>query len=138
MSVLVAYDGSRPAKEAVEHAIDEYDEEEIVLLRVIEGAGGSTDAGLGLAKEKLKQFREEASASVSADLDELFDTDGVEIRIETTFGKPAREIVSFAEDDEIEHIVAGSHGREGISRIFLGSVAEKVTRRATVPVTVVR
>jgi nucleotide-binding universal stress UspA family protein len=138
MAILVAYDGSRPAKEAVEHAIDEYGEEEIVLLRVIEAAGGSTEAGIGLAKEKLKEFREEASASVSADLDELFETDGVEIRIETVFGKPAREIVSFAENGDIEHIVVGSHGREGMSRIFLGSVAEKVTRRATVPVTIVR
>ncbi|MUW15591.1 universal stress protein, partial [Halorubrum sp. CBA1125] len=40
--------------------------------------------------------------------------------------------------DPFDHVVLGSRGRTGLSRIVLGSVAEGVVRRAEVPVTVVR
>ncbi len=53
-------------------------------------------------------------------------------------GKPAREIEEFAEEAAVDHIVIGSHGRTGVSRVLLGSVAESVVRRADCPVTVVR
>ena len=53
-------------------------------------------------------------------------------------GRPTRTIVEYADEHDIDQIVMGSHGRSGMSRILLGSVAEIVVRRATVPVTVVR
>ncbi|MFD1525685.1 universal stress protein, partial [Halolamina salina] len=37
-----------------------------------------------------------------------------------------------------DHLVVGSHGRTGVSRMLLGSVAEKVVRESPIPVTVVR
>lgn len=138
MAVLVAYDGSRPAQEAVEHAIRQFPDEEIVLLRVVELADSYTGAGIGLLREDLKERREELTAAVSADLDELIDTTDVEFRIETVAGKPAREIVEFAEANDITHIVVGNHGRTGVSRVLLGNVAETVVRRSPVPVTVIR
>ena len=49
-----------------------------------------------------------------------------------------REIIGFAEDNDVSHIVIGSHGRTGASRVLLGSVAQTVVRRAPTPVTVVR
>jgi len=53
-------------------------------------------------------------------------------------GRPTKVIVEYADDHDIDQIVMGSHGRSGMSRILLGSVAEIVVRRASVPVTVVR
>jgi len=53
-------------------------------------------------------------------------------------GRPAREITDELESGEYDHVVMGSHGRSGVSRILLGSVAETVLRRSPVPVTVVR
>jgi nucleotide-binding universal stress UspA family protein len=53
-------------------------------------------------------------------------------------GKPARAIVEYADDHDIDQIVMGSHGRSGVTRILLGSVAESVVRDSTVPVTVAR
>src|SRR6056297_1334519 len=50
MAILVAYDGSAPAQKAVEHAFTTYPDEEIVLLRVIEAADGSTGAGIMAAQ----------------------------------------------------------------------------------------
>ncbi len=53
-------------------------------------------------------------------------------------GKPANEIVKAAKDWPADVIVIGSHGRSGITRVLLGSVAEGVMRHAPCPVLVVR
>ena len=47
-------------------------------------------------------------------------------------------IVEYVETHDVDHVVIGSHGRKGLSRVLLGSVAELVVRRSPVPVTVVR
>ncbi len=49
-------------------------------------------------------------------------------------GHAADEIVRYAQEHAIDLIVMGTHGREGMSRVLLGSVAEKVVRRAGCPV----
>lgn len=138
MAVLVAYDGSHPARKALKRAFDDYADEEIILLRVIEAADGSTGAGISLAREKLKEMEAETDEELMGDVDDLVDTTDVEYRTETVVGQPAREIVAFAEEEDVDQIVVGSHGRSGVSRVLLGSVAEKVVRRAPMPVTVVR
>jgi nucleotide-binding universal stress UspA family protein len=53
-------------------------------------------------------------------------------------GKPATEIVKAAKDWPADLIVIGSHGRGGVKRVLLGSVAETVMRQAACPVLVVR
>jgi nucleotide-binding universal stress UspA family protein len=138
MALLIPYDGSKPAHDAVQHAIREHGDKEMVLLKVVEAAGGTTTAGINLAQEKLKELREEGNAEISDELEDELTAADVDFRIDTVVGKPAREIVTFAEENDVEHIVIGSHGRSGISRVVLGSVAEKVVRRAPMPVTVVR
>ncbi len=138
MTVLVAYDGSRPAQKAVGHAVEKYSDEEVVLLRVVEVSTGSLAAGIDLIQERLKEEREEVTTEVSEEVEKLVDTTDVEFRMETAVGQPAREIVEFAEETDVDSIVVGSHGREGVSRVFLGGVAEKVVRRAPMTVTVVR
>ncbi|HEY1597953.1 MAG TPA: universal stress protein [Pirellulales bacterium] len=45
-------------------------------------------------------------------------------------GDPAAEIVALAEQEKVELIVLGSHGRTGLGRLLMGSVAEAVVRRA--------
>jgi nucleotide-binding universal stress UspA family protein len=55
-----------------------------------------------------------------------------------TMGDPAGEIVRIAEDEGAELIVLGTHGRTGVTRLLMGSVAEVVVRRAPCPVLVYR
>jgi len=52
----------------------------------------------------------------------------------TRIGLPAEEIVQYADEHAIDLIVMGTHGREGVMRVVLGSVAETVVRRAPCPV----
>jgi nucleotide-binding universal stress UspA family protein len=49
-------------------------------------------------------------------------------------GNAVEEIVRYASENEIGMIVIGTHGRTGLSRLLLGSVAEKLVRLATCPV----
>jgi nucleotide-binding universal stress UspA family protein len=142
MTVLVAYDGSDPAQAAVEYAIEEHADKDIVLLRVVEVASGMTDAGLNLIQERFREkpekLRREARKKVAEEIADRFEDAGLEYETAIVFGDPAREIVDYAEQNDIDQIVVGSHGRDGVSRVLLGSVGEKVVRRAPMPVTVVR
>jgi universal stress protein A len=49
-------------------------------------------------------------------------------------GDPAGALVDFAHHEQIDLIVLGTHGRSGLSRLLMGSVAEAVVRRASCPV----
>lgn len=53
-------------------------------------------------------------------------------------GNPVYEIVRYAVKNEADAIVIGTHGRSGVARLFMGSVAEGVLRSATMPVLTVR
>ena len=55
-----------------------------------------------------------------------------------TMGDPAGEIVRIAADEGAEMIVLGTHGRTGMTRLLMGSVAEAIVRRAPCPVLVYR
>ena len=66
------------------------------------------------------------------------------VRLETTVlttvltGKPADSIADYARTERFDLIVMGTHGRTGLSHALLGSVAERVVRKAPCPVLTVR
>ncbi|MEL7156645.1 MAG: universal stress protein [Actinomycetota bacterium] len=51
---------------------------------------------------------------------------------------PAEGILAAADDHDVDLIAIGSHGRTGLSRVLLGSVAERIARQASIPVVIVR
>jgi len=55
-----------------------------------------------------------------------------------TMGDPAAEIVRIAGDEKAEMVVLGTHGRTGLSRLLMGSVAEAIVRKSPCPVLVYR
>jgi nucleotide-binding universal stress UspA family protein len=64
---------------------------------------------------------------------------GVE-EVETVLktGTPAKAILDFVDEAQIDLIVMGTHGRRGLDRVLLGSVTEEVVRLSKVPVMTVR
>ena len=62
----------------------------------------------------------------------------LETRGELAVGHPAEEILRYADENEIDFIIMATHGRSGIRRWALGSVADKVLRTSSVPVLLVR
>ena len=63
---------------------------------------------------------------------------GIEASGETIMGAPFDKILEVANQVKADAIVMGTHGRTGLRRLFLGSVAESVLRAAPCPVIVVR
>jgi nucleotide-binding universal stress UspA family protein len=62
---------------------------------------------------------------------------GISVHWEVRFGKPADEIVRAAETTEADLIVMATHGRGGIRRLPIGSVANEVLHRGTIPILVI-
>ena len=63
---------------------------------------------------------------------------GVEFETHYQFGAPSSEILGFAADNDVDLIVMGTHGRRGVTRLLMGSVAEAIVRRAKCPVLTVK
>lgn len=80
------------------------------------------------AKKHLEEWRAEAEKLVGAP----------RVRAETAVGEPAAEIVSFAKSTGVDLLVLGTHGRTGIEHALMGSIAERVVRKARCPVLTVR
>lgn len=135
-SVLVPMDDSPPSETALEHAISSFPDAEITVLYVIDT---SQPAGYGdlftLAAQS--DYREERSEELFAKAERIAEDYDVELETASESGIPARAITTFAEEGAFDHVVMGTHCRTGINRLFLGSVAERVVRRTSVPVTAV-
>ncbi|NJN82626.1 MAG: universal stress protein [Caldilineaceae bacterium] len=56
----------------------------------------------------------------------------------TDVGDPADRIIKFVTDNNIDVVVMSTHGRTGLKRWFMGSVAQKVLHHASCPVLIVR
>lgn len=62
----------------------------------------------------------------------------IAVNTEQVQGSPDTEIVNFARAEKFDLIVMGTHGRTGLQHAIIGSVAERVVRRAPCPVLTVR
>lgn len=142
MHILVPYDESKGSKHAFEHALDQYPDATITLLHVIDlvdaGYSSPVDGTLPGFWEEWFESEQEASERLFEDAREKAGDTSADLRTESVVGRPTRAINDYAEDNDVDHIVMGSHGRSGVTRVLLGSVAEGVVRRAPVPVTIVR
>jgi len=138
--ILVPIDSSEQSTDALEYALEEFQSDDITLIHVIDPieAGYTAQATVpGYSEEWYEQAQEEAEA-LFEDARSTAGEYGVDVETVTEVGRPSRTIVDYAEEHDFDHIVMGSHGRSGVSRILLGSVAESIVRRSPVPVTIVR
>ena len=138
--VLVPLDDSSQAMDALSHVVETYDEGRVTLLTVIDPieAGYRAESVLPSYSETWYESKKAAAEDRFETARDLLDRTGLEVETVIEVGRPARVIVEFAEEQDIDHVVMGSHGRSGVARVLLGSVAEAVVRRSPVPVTVVR
>ena len=130
-NILVPYDVSPTAERAGKHAIELAETCNGALhgLYVVESP---PDAPQSKTEEhSTAPSGEQALENLAAQ------TEDRSINLETHIaeGDPATEIVDFVENTEIDLIVLGTHGRQGLDRLIVGSVAEEVIRTAPVPVT---
>lgn len=139
-NVLVASDGSPLSERALTYAVENFPNAAITVMYVINPIDSIIDVeigGLPVADDWYDNAQQRATA-LHTSATNLAADHGIDLKTVTEVGKPAREIVEYAAENDIDQIVMGSHGRSGIDRAILGSVAETVTRRAAIPVTIIR
>lgn len=140
--VLIPVDDSPLAETALDFALTQFPEAHLTILHVIDPVEGSyaadpTYGDVWYDEGWFDRVTERSEEFLGALRERASDHAGP-VDVELVNGRPAREIISFADEADIDHVVMGSHGRTGFNRILLGSVTETVVRRSPVPVTVVR
>jgi nucleotide-binding universal stress UspA family protein len=138
-NVLIAFDGSPLSERALTYAIKNFAEATLTTIYVINPIDSVIDVeagGLPVAEDWYDDARDRATRIHTMATD-LAGEHNLELKTVTEVGRPARAILEYADDHGIDQIVMGSHGRSGIDRTLLGSVAETVTRRARIPVTII-
>jgi len=144
--VLLTTDGSENAEVAVPHgvAVAQRFGSTIDVLNVVDvqAAGGAFGAG-GLEREFLERLDERGREAVDSVAERIETSDPdlpVETAVErtTSFDGAAAGVRAYVEANDVDLIVMGSHGRSGLGRQLLGSVASAVLRTVDVPVLVVK
>lgn len=137
--ILVPFDGSSTATDALAFACERFGDTEIRVLFVVDtSVTHQPERYLGMKLGDIYEKREAEGKKHLAAAEQLAAEHGVSVTSALTRGEPARAILEAVEEHDIDHVVIGSHGRTVFERFFLGSVAERVVERAPVSVTVVR
>lgn len=139
-TILVPIDGSPLAERALRYAVENFPIASITTIYVINPVESIFVAETGgpPAADEWYEKAQDRAVAIHEDARAIADEYDVELTTVTEIGRPAREILDYADEHGIDQIIMGSHGRDGIERTLLGSVAETVTRSGQQPVTIIR
>ncbi len=140
--IMIATDGSEPGRQAAEVGINlaRLAGAEVAAVYVVDLArltqlpGYITVPGI---KDSLLELMDEEGEKATAEIEEMARKAGVTCHKQVIGGDPAEELLRASKESGMDLLVMGSIGRTGLSKILLGSVAEKVVRHAEVPVLLV-
>lgn len=132
-SILVPTDGSECASLAAEHAIDlaEATDAAVHVIHVVDLGMLWGDSATGAVTEALEEAGQRALDQVieQAEAADVPTPEGTVLS-----GTPHEAISTYADENDNDCIVMGTHGRTGVDRMLLGSVTERVVRTTDVPV----
>ncbi|WP_456471863.1 universal stress protein [Methanocaldococcus sp.] len=146
--ILYPTDFSETAKLALEHVknMRYLDGEEVVILNVIDKSEEENLLSVIFKlfnigkkeREELEKKLKESSMEELNKIKEELESLGFKVKCKSVIGSPHEEIVKTAEEEDVDIIVMGSHGKTNIKEILLGSVTEHVIKKSNKPVMVVR
>ncbi|AFZ72942.1 universal stress protein [Natronobacterium gregoryi] len=138
--ILVPMDDSDHAEHALEYALENHPDAEVTVLHVVGVPSMMMGDAVGLSlKDDLEEAAADRAETVFERAHEVAAERDRELETVVGIGHPARNVVDRA--DDYDTIVLGSHGADwnrATHRFLVGNVAETVTKRAPVPVTIVR
>ena len=143
--ILVPVDQWEHSSKTLEFTLAEHPNATIVVLHVVNPSRFYASTSYRFQSmihneppENVDEILQEAGEKIIEETLAGIDVDDREIETHVRIGDVAPSILEFVEDNDIDMVMVGSKGRKGRGRILLGSVAETVARRASVPVTVYR
>lgn len=140
--VLFCTDFSKDSDCAFDYAfgIAKRDEGILYILHVIPPTPQQYHLERHLTKKQLDKMQ----ATIQEDRERMFNDkylrfikDKTKVKVVTKSGHEDEKIIEFIQEEKIDIVVIGTHGRTGIEHVFLGSVAEKIVRRSPIPVFVI-
>ena len=140
-TILYPTDFSDVASSALQFVkqLKEAGAKDVIVLHVIDIRG--IDALSRYASRDLIEIENLMEEEIEKKLDQLeqeLTECGLTVKVRIERGVPFREILRVEEEEDVSLIVLGSHGVSNIEEMFLGSVSEKVIRKAKSPVLVVK
>ncbi len=136
--ILYATDGSKSAQNAGQMAADimnGFPEAQLIVLYVSTELAYPYNVGIEDYMEAERARAAEIETNVREELLSKF-SPRTEFRYEV--GRPALVICEVADEEDVDLVIVGSHGRNAIDRMFLGSVSNAVLQRSKQPVLVVK
>ena len=137
VQVVVAYDFSPSAEEALMRAVDVAARAPQHVLHVVCALDPSAYVR-HVTAEAAENIQRQASERVAATFAGRETASEIQFFIHARIGHPAEEILEVAREVGADLLFIGSHGKTGVERFLLGSVSERVVREARCPVMVVR
>jgi nucleotide-binding universal stress UspA family protein len=130
-TILCPVDFSKHSRHALQYAalLTRRTEGQLIALFVEDPLLAAASAGTGMpeaTRHELRRFVERAVAP--------FGLQGESLKVQTTEGKPYKEIVTSARRNRCDLIVMGAHGITGTAKLMMGSTTDRVLRTAAVPV----
>jgi nucleotide-binding universal stress UspA family protein len=141
--IMVPLDGSELAECVLPHVrafIEGFNVRDVIFVRVVE-TDESPSLDERLVDPKYLDLEEKMRSAAVAYLNrirERFEQGATTVHLGVFVGRVAEKLVDCAEQRDVDLIIMATHGRSGISRWFMGSIAEKLLRSAKVPVFMVR
>jgi nucleotide-binding universal stress UspA family protein len=144
--ILIATDGSEPSTKAVKHGVDlaKATDATVLLVTVTEmwsalDVATAAESGIANPVEQYEALADKAAQKALGAAAGIAKSAGVAAETLHVRDTAAAEgIVATAKQKGSDLIVAGTHGRRGLNRLFLGSQAQKILQLSEVPVLVVR
>ena len=136
-TIIVPFDFSAPSQSALEYAVDLADSDsKIHLIHVVES---SLMTSMDMASPVPPMMDQEQQTILLEKMQTLCqDKRFQSVTPHCVIGDPGYEITQLAEELQAKLILMPSHGRRGLNRLLLGSVAERVLRMSHCPVLILR
>jgi nucleotide-binding universal stress UspA family protein len=141
--IMVPLDGSQVAECVIPHieTIAGKSATRVELVTVVEPLDIPTRGQIAISDDEIKQIDDEGKNEATKYLKQVssrLTRAGINASTVILSGKPAESLVRYAVNNNVDLIIMATHGRSGISKIFWGSVAEKILRATDIPVLLIK
>ena len=133
-AILAGTDGSEAATKALEHAIElaAAVDATVHVVTVVE----TTGSPMTFSTEQVDELNRAASELVD-EVVAAHDDQDVDIRGDVRRGRAAEALLAYADEADVDLIVVGERGADGVAEAILGSTADRLVQQADRPVTIV-
>jgi len=141
--IMVPLDGSQVAECVMPHieTIAKKSAAKVELVSVIEPLEIPTRGHIAISDDEIKQIDAAGKREATKYLDQVstrLTKAGIKVETVILSGNAADRLVRYAVNNGVDLIIMATHGRSGISKLFWGSVAEKILRAVDIPVLLIK